>query len=148
MTIDFKKTKGWIILAIIVVIVLMIAITYFKKLIKKDPENNTQNQAKSDIAADPSNLSYDIQQYNLYADQIQGCLDQLWRDQDGAIAVFKKMKTKDDINQLIISFGQRKPSSFFVFGPAANLTEWITSCFSSSQLSDLNSAISSTGYQF
>lgn len=146
MKIDLKEVKLWVIIIVIVVIVAMIAITYFKKLIKGDPKNNTYNDAKDTI--DDTNTSFEKSQYNIYADKIQGSLDRFWRDYDSVIDVMKNMVTSDDVKALIISFGSRKPESWFVFGGEANLVEWITSSFESDKLAELNKAIRITGFKF
>ena len=97
---------------------------------------------------DESNLTYDQEQYNLYADKIQGALDRLFKDIDIVYSVMTEMQNKDDIKALIVAFGQRKPKSYFVFGPASNLTEWIASALDTTEISKLNEKITQTGYKF
>jgi hypothetical protein len=138
--------------AIIIVIVAVILIVLVKKLKKTKEDQLLEAENKSYITAiqnkvDKNDLSYDGTEYRDMADQLfeafngPGTNDKLWRE------VFNRMKTDADVNQLIVAFGSRKPTTGgFSFGrKAETLAQWIAGDLSANQRKELNNMLHSKG---
>lgn len=138
--------------AIIIVIVAVILIVLIKKLKTNKEEKVLEAENKAYITTiqhkvDKSDLSYDGTEYRDMADQLfeafngLGTNDKLWRE------VFNRMKTDADVNQLIVAFGSRKPTTGgFSFGrKAETLAQWIAGDLSAGQRKELNNMLHSKG---
>ena len=138
--------------AIIIVIVAVVLIVLVKKLKTNKEEKVLEAENKAYITTiqnkvDKNELSYDGTEYRDMADQLfeafngPGTNDKLWRE------VFNRMKTDADVNQLIVAFGSRKPTTGgFSFGrKAETLAQWVAGDLSVNQRKELNNMLHSKG---
>lgn len=95
----------------------------------------------------PHNLTYEASTYSAQANKLYDAisLGPVWVDSSTVNTVFTKMKTPDDILQLITSFGNH--GVWFMSG---TLTEWLYQGLSTRQLKDVNDILKQNGntYQF
>lgn len=138
--------------AIIIVIVAVILIVLVKKLKTKKEDKVLEAENKAYITTiqkkvDKNDLSYDGTEYRDMADQLYeafngiGTNDKLWRE------VFNRMKTDADVNQLIVAFGSRKPTTggFALGRKAETLAQWIAGDLNANQRKELNNMLHSKG---
>lgn len=73
-----------------------------------------------------SKLSYPREEYRAMADALEQELSSLFGiSMDGAIEILQRMNTREDMHQLIISFGKRDLGVWPFDEPGANLVKWI-----------------------
>lgn len=137
--------QKWLGLPVIFVIgiILLIIIFFVGKAYGKNKATgkNSSESAKKDI--NKNNLSYSQSQYDSFADTLYQAMSGFGTDEDAIIRIFNQMKTKDDVLNLIVSFGSRKSFRF-----RGTLSEWLADELSTSYIEQINSILSKKGIGF
>jgi hypothetical protein len=135
----------YVIGAVVLLVVAYIAGQMIGKL--KNKTLSEPNQAAKDL--NPKNLSYQLSQYAGYADKVwEACNTMFSIDTDSIYNVFQNMKNKDDVLQLIKSFGVRPNPNWRLFGDDRDLQKFITYECSTSQVAKINSILSQNSIDF
>lgn len=86
-----------------------------------------------------SDLSYPQDQYTVYAEKLVAAMEGWGTDEDAIYDVYKAMNTRSDIKQLEKTFGMQDGES---------LQEWLYGDLNNSEITHLNSIISSKGIDY
>jgi len=131
----------------IFIVIVLVVWKVWKMFFKKD---DGVESAEKEIKK--NNLTYSESNYQTYADRIENAGDNGgWpgTDEDAIYQVFREMKTKDDILQLIISFGERNYWENTWFYPAKfNLSKTLYSELDNSEIEEINNIISGNGINY
>ncbi len=124
---------------VIILIVVLIAIRYIKKYVKKHKNEQVVANLEQDIKV--NKLSYPLSYYPLWADELFKAMDGMGTNEDVVFKIFGKLKTKDDVLQLITAFGVKKEET---------LTQWLVDDLSDDDRNALNRLMSdkNINYQF
>ncbi len=133
--IDFKL----IFKAVIVIIALVFGVKYLRKFLKKQKSQAVLNELDKDINV--SNLSFPLSYYGLWAKDLYTAMEGVGTDEQAIYDIFKKLRSKDDILQIITAFGVEDEET---------LTQWIASEFSQTERATLNRLLTdkNINYQF
>ncbi len=128
-----------IIKIIVIIIAVVFGIRYFRKYMKKRKNKAVLNELDKDINV--SKLTYHLSYYGIWANDLFNAMDGVGTDEQAIYDVFKKMKTKDDVLQLITAFGVQDNET---------LSQWLISELSSEERATLNRLLSdkNINYQF
>lgn len=139
--INIPDGKNLALIAIAILLVLYaikLILNYFSKI-------KAQKQL-NDLPINPTNLSYQGEQYKIWADQMETILQQWPRlDEDQIIAIIKRLKTTDDYYEIQRKFGVRKISRFVLGTFEGNLNEWLIRRLSSKELKKVASELEKIG---
>ena len=133
--IDFKV----IFKAVVVIIAIIFGIRYLRKFLKKQKSQAILNQLDKDINV--SNLSYPLSYYGLWAKDLYNAMEGIGTDEQSIYDIFKKLRSKDDILQIITAFGVEDEET---------LSQWIASELSQTERATLNRLLTdkNINYQF
>lgn len=95
---------------------------------------------KLDKDINNNQLSYQLSQYELFADQIQEATDTTGTDESAIYAVFQQMNNNSDVLQLTKAYGSRFNYSFTNFG-TYTLPQILTAECSTSEIAQINSIL-------
>lgn len=126
--------------ALVVIVLAYIAGRWLGK--NKPGENDTTEKAKKEV--NPSRLSYSQSQFSAFADKIYQAIQYFYTDEGSIFETVKMMKNRDDVLQLIISFGNREAPTFLgIFGGGKyNLPEYLTANMSRYGVEKVNKILS------
>jgi len=111
----FKSPAGQYSILIVIVI---LAIWYLKDLISDALTGKGPEQILDIIPIEQTNLSYPIEQYDIWADGLYEAMNFSGTDYGQIEEVIDQLKTNDDVSALINAYGTR---TLYVFGiPAAS----------------------------
>lgn len=103
------------------VIVIVAAVLIIRRVRRKSESEKGIEEVGKTIQTE--NLTYELPQYSTFADDIESNLSDkgitaglLGVNQKGVYEVFGKMKTNDDVKQVIVAFGTRKFRKAYTFG--------------------------------
>jgi hypothetical protein len=105
---DFFKHKAflWTVFAVVILIALILFARWMTR-IAPQAKDSTQN-----IQVDKFELSYEMNKYNLLADQIFAAMNGFGINGDSVQVVILQLRTKADWDQLVKSYGVRTLKSF------------------------------------
>ena len=94
-----------------------------------------------------SELTYEENQYGLWADRIYDITSGIWNDEETLYAIFAKMRNNSDLMQLIKTFGSR---GGFIHGGSFTLQEWLWSDLTKVEVAKVNDILQRNNitYQF
>lgn len=92
------------------------------------------DQIAKDITV--SDLTYDLSQYQIFADRCYDAMYDLGTDEEALYVVFGKMRNNSDVLKLIQVFGQR--GNIIFQGGAKSLAEWLSSDLTNGELDKVN----------
>ena len=98
-----KIDFNFIIKSGIVILALIFGIVLYKKIVTKSKGTKVINELQQDVVE--NRLSYPLSYYGIWAGDIYNAVEGMGTDEQAIFDVFKKLKNKDDVLQLISSFG-------------------------------------------
>ena len=123
---SIKKLMPWIILIFVVVIgknLLGIVKSFFEKVEEKvvGPEitdvhgSGSVGSPTGQLSVDPQKLSYSLDQFKIFADQLEQAIYDTYLTEDDAkiFTILSQMKTTGDIYALINAYGTRNGGSWY-----------------------------------
>lgn len=120
-----------------------------KALVGATNELNSINQEIEQSSGESKN--YSPAQYNTWANNLFVAMDGYQTDEDAIFNIFKLMKNKLDVLELIKAFGIREISSGYL-NPEPNvkgtLSQCLTSELNSSEMTELNSILNKAGIDY
>jgi hypothetical protein len=141
------KSKA-ILIGIAVALILLILIWIVGKnygKIKASGVEDVVEKAKKDIQK--NKLSFDPSWYESAADTIFRAMNGTGTDEDAIYRIFKLLNNKDDLLQLIISFGARESKTWYSRFKGS-LTEWIQDELDESEAKRLNKILTEKNIQY
>ena len=112
--------KTYIIIGVAVIVIAAAVLIIRRARRKSEGEKGVEELGKT---IQTMNLTYELPQYSTFADELEGFLSDkgitaglYGVNQKGVYEVFRKMKTSDDVKQLIVAFGTRKFRKAYTFG--------------------------------
>lgn len=139
--IDFVKhfTLNNLVRIAIIIVVIMVVLHFGRKLYKNWRNQNIINNLEDDINV--QRISYPLSYYPLWATDLFNAMDGVGTDEDTVFTIFNKMKTIEDVLQLISSFGVKSEQT---------LTQWISDDLGTDDRGTINSILASKSinYQF
>lgn len=112
---------------------------------KGSAASETDRQLKKDITS--NQLTYDLSQYDSWADSMHQALQRLFHDESDLIeTIIRKMRTKSDVLQLVRSFGKRPAWSYGV--GTGSLSRWLTVRTTKDELRDFNEILAQNYIDF
>ena len=134
-----KIDFNFIIKAGIVIIALIFGITLFNKIVYKNKNKKIIKDLDEDIVV--NKLSYPLSYYGIWAADIYNAVEGMGTDEQAIFDVFKKMKNKDDILQLMTAFGVKDGET---------LSQWVIGDLGEDDKATLNRLLSdkNINYQF
>jgi hypothetical protein len=131
------KTALWIGGSIVVAITTYYVIKWIRKKIA-DPTTG--------IVVDSGNLSAPKADYEVWASQLFTSMDGVGTETDTIYRVLKNIKTKDDWNQLVKSFGVKKSTSW-LSSFEGTLLDWLSDELSVKEKNLVNEILKPAGVQ-
>ena len=133
--IDINK----IIKIIVIIIAVVVGYRYLKKYLKARKNRNVLNQLDKDINV--NYLSYPLSYFGLWATDIYNAMEGIGTNEQVIYTVFGKLRTKDDVLQLITAFGVKDEQT---------LNQWIADDLSDGERETLNRLLTdkNINYQF
>ena len=116
------------IIILIVVVLILCATRWGKKLVARYREKQTNKDLNGRI--NKKNLSYGESQYTVFAKALFTAMDGLGTDTDSIMDVFKKMNNIDDVLMLQVAFSEVEDEN-------ETLTEWLHGDLSSGEIKQL-----------
>jgi hypothetical protein len=101
-------------------------------------------QLDGEILANP--LTYELSQYDVFADRLQSSMITLADDEAAIYAVFSKMRNRSDVLQLIKTFGSRGSWVWNVAG--GSLSNWMALKLSNNEIGRINEILSDSKIDF
>lgn len=139
--VDFVKllTLNNLIKVAVIIIVFIVVLHFAKKFYKNWQNQNVINNLENDINV--QKISYPLSYYPLWATDLFNAMDGVGTDEETIFTIFNKMKTLEDVLQLISSFGVKNEQT---------LTQWIVDDLGTNERGTINSILSSKSinYQF
>ena len=86
-------------------------------------------------------LTFSPSQYTIYADALYSAMYGPGTDEEAIYRVFRNMKTDDDVKQIIVAFGSRRPMTAFT---GSGLADWLQSELSTEEMTQLNGILSAS----
>jgi len=117
------KMAKYIWIGIACVVAIILAIIYGPKLWKWATRSaEVANMAVMAAQVNKGNLSYPLNQFNVYADQLFQAMDGNGTDEEAIYAIFRAMNNADDLSQLIVTYGTREITDPLPWNPNKNMT--------------------------
>ena len=134
-----KIDFNFIIKAGIVIIALIFGIVLFNKIVYKSRNKKIIKDLDEDIVV--NKLSYPLSYYGIWAEDIYNAVEGMGTNEQAIFDVFNKVKNKDDVLQLISSFGVKDGET---------LSQWIIGDLGDDDKATLNRLLSdkNINYQF
>jgi len=134
-----KIDFNFIIKSGIVIIALIFGLIIYKDLRKRSSGKSAIKELDKDI--DTNHLSYPRSYYGIWAQDVYRAVNGMGTDEQAVFDVFKKMKNKDDVLQLITSFGVKDGET---------LSQWLIGDLGEDDKETLNRLLSDKdiNYQF
>ncbi len=123
----------------IIIIAIIIGLRYFKKYLKRRKNKQILSNLEQDINV--RKISYPLSYYPLWANELFEAMDGAGTNEDVIYKIFGKLKTKDDVLQLITAFGVKDDET---------LTQWLVDDLGEDDRATLNRLLSDKNidYQF
>jgi len=140
-----KNKNYWIWAGVIGLIALIAAYIVGSRTGKANKVAGPADQLAKEI--NTGGLSFELSQYETFAQKIHVAFSEIFVDKQTIYSVFTKLRSKDDVLQLIKTFGTRD----LIFGiDNYTLPGWIGYSFNTSETEELNSILSRNNidYQF
>ena len=128
-----KELIKYGIILLIIAVLTYCGFHYGKKIVGRIRER--KQIKKLDGTIDKNNLSYPESQYNVFAKSLFTAMNGWGTDFEAIVAVFKKMRTIDDVLMLQFAFSESEDEN-------ETLTEWLHGDLSSSDIETLNQILS------
>ena len=145
-------SKTYILIGVAIVVIIAAALVIRRK---RKSEKNLK-VIEEEVVQD--NLSYDASQYSVFADGIESNLSDkgisaglFGVNQKGIYEVFRKMKTDDDVKQLIVAFGTREFRKAYTFGKHdCTLPQALSLLMTTGEIREINEILkeNNINYQF
>jgi len=102
--------------------------------------------AASDVKTETSGLSFPLSAYSGFADQIEAAgRATLGTDEDTIFGVFRKLKTRRDVLQLIVAFGERRLDFALA---SSGLAGYLANELDSDDIAEINLILSEKGIDY
>ncbi len=120
------------------VILVLVIVMYFviRKVVKTIKGDAYLNDVSGEIK--PGELSYPLNQYIGWADQLYDAMVEVGTNDSKVIAIIQKCNNLSDVLQLIKAFGTR---DYYFFWGASTLPQWFSEELSTSELAALNAIL-------
>lgn len=151
-TLKSIKKSTYIIIGVAIVVIVAAALVIRRK---RKSEKNLKVIEEEVVQG---NLSYDASQYAVFADALESCLSDKGLtaglygvNQKGVYEVFRKMKTDDDVKQLIVAFGTREFRKAYTFGKHdCTLPQALSLLMTTGEIREINEILkeNNINYQF
>lgn len=134
-----KIDVGKFIKTIVIIIAIILGIWFLRKFLKRRKNEAAIKDLAKDI--DKNQISYPQSYYGIWAGEIYQALDKWNDDEDAVYNVIRKLKTKDDVLQLITAFGVKDDMT---------LSQWIIDQLNSEERAVMNRLLTdkNINYQF
>lgn len=144
--------KTYILIGVAIVVIVAAALVIRRK---RKSEKNLKVIEEEVVQG---NLSYAASQYSVFADGIESNLSDkgisaglFGVNQKGVYEVFRKMKTDDDVKQLIVAFGTREFRKAYTFGKHdCTLPQALSLLMTTGEIREINKILkeNNINYQF
>lgn len=132
-----KMMIGGLIAILLIVTVIILLIRYRTKLV--DAVHNKQLADSLNEEIDTNQLTITQAQFNTYASSLYAAMEGAGTDEDKIYAVFRAMKTRADVLQLIKTFGVKDGET---------LTEWLHGDLSASEIEKINTILAGNNINY
>jgi len=129
----FGKYYSWVSVTVVTTIILVVAY-YLGSRTGKGKAGSKDSEALAKEIANGS-LTYELSQYETYAQRLYMALYDLFANKEEINAVFTKMRTKSDVLQLILTFSKR--GTWIQLGEKT-LPEWLYFKLDKEEISVIN----------
>jgi hypothetical protein len=128
-----------IIKSLLVILALIFGIVIYKKILAKVKGTRVIKDLDQDIVT--NNLSYPLSYYGIWAEDVYNAVEGMGTNEQAVFDIFKKLKNKDDVLQLITAFGIKDGET---------LSQWIIGDLGDDDKATLNRLLSDKNidYQF
>ena len=126
-----------VVIAVVAIIALLLLKGGFDKI--KDFVNDKRIARELDNKIDKKNLSYTDDQYESYCKKLVSAMDGIGTDDDAVYDVFRAMKTRSDVLNLIKVFGSRDGET---------LQEWLYGDLSSGEIQEVNKILKGLNIEY
>jgi hypothetical protein len=128
-----------IIKSLLVILALIFGIVIYKKILAKVKGTRVIKDLGQDIVT--NNLSYPLSYYGIWAEDVYNAVEGMGTNEQAVFDIFKKLKNKDDVLQLITAFGIKDGET---------LSQWIIGDLGDDDKATLNRLLSDKNidYQF
>lgn len=130
-------------MGVLALVVLAVAYFFGSRTGKANAAATTADQLSKEI--DKNYLSYDLSQYETFAERLYIAVSDPGTDEDAVYNVFTAMRNKSDVLQLIKQFGRRD-----IIAGIENYTlpEWISSDLSTAEIEKVNQILERNGIDY
>ena len=115
-------------LGIVIFLILLFCLYWFVIRKKDTSELLIVNQA---------NLSYPVNQYGIFADNMEASMQAAGKDFGKTMGVLNSMQNGDDLKQMIKAFGKRTNYAFFLPKYDANVIYWLGEEYKGDDLAEI-----------
>ncbi len=129
----------WVYYGILGIIVLLLIYLMGRSVGRKKAGAALQDEIK------PANLTFQLSQYQIFADKLYSAMFRTGTDEEAIYAVFRKMVTADDVKQLIVAFGSRRQE---LTTGGSTLSEWLTSELNDAETGEVNKILQTRNINF
>jgi hypothetical protein len=134
-----KIDFNFIIKAGIIILALIFGLVLYNKLVYKTRNKKIINDLEEDVEV--NKLSYPLSYYGIWAADIYNAVEGMGTNEQAIFDVFKKMKNKDDVLQLMTAFGVKEGET---------LSQWVIGDLGDDDKATINRLLSdkNINYQF
>ena len=109
-------------------------------------KSNSEKDSELEDAMAINPLTYEPSEYNSFADRLHTAMITVNDDESAIYSVFRKMRNKSDVLQLIKSFGKR--GSWFWNVGGGSLSSWMSLKLTSKEIESINGILAENSIDF
>ena len=141
---DLFKKYPVLSLGVFALVTLIIAYYLGARTGKGKSNSEVDSELNNSIIAIP--LTYELSEYESFADRLHTSMTTLADDESSINSVFRKMRNRSDVLQLINSFGKRSSWVWNVGG--GSLASWMSLKLSNGEIETINGILSDANIDF
>lgn len=141
---EYLKKYPALSLGVFALVAILIAYYFGSRTGKGRNLSEVESELQTAVLSDP--LTYELSEFDSFADRLHTAMSTLMDDESAIYSIFRKMRNRTDVLQLIKSFGKRGSWVWNVGG--GTLSSWMSLKLTSKEIETINDILAGADIDF